>query len=162
MAVVNNQHAQGNAASGEVVLHELAPPVLFRLGNLGKAIARQVHQIALPVQKKIVDVDGLSRLIPYLGHALALKEPIDNGGLAYVGLSGKGNFRQPISGEILRCGGRNKKFHILKIHSDLLTAGFPGGGLCRTPLPGWYPEWWGTLPQDDSGPHPAQYPQWRH
>ena len=79
MAVVHDQHPKGNAVGSKIVLHELCPAVLFRLGYLCKAVAGQVHQIAGFIQQKIVHMDGLSRLIPHLCHALALQKAVDDG-----------------------------------------------------------------------------------
>ena len=88
MAVVHDQHPQGNAVGSEIVLHELCPAVLFRLGYLCKAVAGQVHQIAGFIQQKIVHMDGLPRLIPHLCHALALQKAVDDGNRYYFGEDG--------------------------------------------------------------------------
>ena len=73
MAVVHDQHTQINSPRGEVVLHQLSPTFFFRLGNLGKAITGQIHKIAGLVDGEIVDMDGLTGLIPYPGEILALQ-----------------------------------------------------------------------------------------
>ena len=161
MAVVHDQHPQINPPGGEVILHVLAPPLFFTLGHLGKAVARQVNQIAFSVKDKIINVDGLSRLVPDPGKILPLEQPVDHRGLAYVGLSREGDLRQAVLGKILGGGGGNQKFHILKIHLCLLIGAAPAFLLsafspAAPPTAQAPPDW------ADSAPLPAQCPPWTH
>ena len=121
MAVVHDQHTQINSPRGEVVLHQLSPTFFFRLGNLGKAITGQIHKIAGLVDGEIVDMDGLTGLIPYPGEILALQNPVDHRGLSHVGLARKGNLGQTRFGKIPGRGGGDQKFDVLKVHMPPLT-----------------------------------------
>ena len=123
MAIVHDQYAQVDAAGGKVILHQLAPPGLLLLGDLGEAVAGQVHEIAFAVDGEVVDVDGLAGLVAHPGEVFPLQNPVDDGGFAHVGLACKGNFRQPILREILGSSGGDQKIHFLKIHIVLLTDG---------------------------------------
>ena len=101
MTVIHNENAQIDAAGGEVILHQPAPAFLFLLRNLCKAVAGQVHQIALLVDDKVVDMNGLTGLFTHSGKVLSLEQPVDNGRLTHIGLACKGDFRQPVLGKIL-------------------------------------------------------------
>ena len=78
MAVVNDQNAQRDSSGSEIILHELPPPFLFGLGDLGEAVTGQIHQVAGIVHQEVVHMDGFARLVPYPSKILSLKKPVDD------------------------------------------------------------------------------------
>ena len=107
MTVIHNQDAKRDAIGSEIILHQLPPALLFALGDLGKAVAGQIHQVALSVQREVIHMNGLARLIPYPCKILALEQAVDDRGFTHIGFACKGNLRQTVGGEILWGRGRN-------------------------------------------------------
>ena len=66
-----------DASGGKVILHQLSPFVLFGLRGSGKAVARQVDKVKLPVYLKEVYEPRLSRAGRGFGELFVVAEGID-------------------------------------------------------------------------------------
>ena len=85
MAGIDDHHAEGDGLRlGKIGLHELAPAFLFRFSDLRIAISRQIDEVRLAVHAKIVDVDGLARLLTDARKIFALQHAVQHGGFSNV------------------------------------------------------------------------------
>ena len=75
---VYDLNAPGDETGGKVRLHQPPPPVPLRLGDLGISVARQVHQIDLLVNEKIVDLAGLTGRVPHPGKVFSAQQAVDD------------------------------------------------------------------------------------
>ena len=105
----------------KIALDELSPLLLFRLGNLGIAVPREVDQIQLPVDIVIIDGLRLAGLGRRPCQALAIHERIDQGGLSHVGFTGKSDLRKIIIRKFTGISADRFQFHLFYDHYFFLS-----------------------------------------
>ena len=119
-------HDQNTGSDGvrlplEIGLHQPGPALFFRAGHLGIAVSRQVHQIRLLVDEKIVDVGGLSRRGAHIGQILSAYQTVDHRGFSHVGAAREGKLGQTVPQEVLGLSGGAHKLRFIEIqrHTSL-------------------------------------------
>lgn len=132
MSDVHQQQAQGQQAGVvKPLLNESAPPGSLLLGDLGVAVAGQVHEVDLIVDAEIVDMGGLTRCGTHPGKVFPAQEPVDDGGLAHVGPAGKGDLGQGVPGTVRHFRRRADKLRVLCIQSHVVPLQSIGGASGR-------------------------------
>ena len=113
---IHDQHAQRDQLRvGEIGLDQLGPPLLFRLGHLGVAVAGKIHQVHGFINKEIVDVGGLARGFTDTGKIFPQQQLVDDGGLTHIGAARKGKLGHTVPHKAALIGGRADKLRFCKI-----------------------------------------------
>ena len=122
MSSIHHKDPQIDPAGSKILLHQLAPPLLFRLGYLSIAITGQINHITALINAKVVHMRGLAGSFTDPGKIFPQQQLIDDRGLTNIGLSGKSDLRQTVLGKIPLGSGRNYKLSLVQIHNDLTDA----------------------------------------
>ena len=72
VADIDDLDTQRDQAGGKIGLEQRGPAVTLALGNLGVAVAGQIDEICLLVDRKEVDMDGLAGLSAHAGEIAAV------------------------------------------------------------------------------------------
>ena len=143
VAAVQQLHQQADAAVVlEIGIDQLVPAFALGVGDLGVAVAGQVHKVGLIY---FIKVDGgrFAWGSADAGQFAAVAQLIDEAGFSHIGAAGKNDLRpvavRQLAGQAVGC----EKFAVIVVHSGSFTLQWPG--LWRRAFrrrSGWWPGAW--------------------
>ena len=123
MPGVYDEHAQRDKPRLlKVALHQAAPAIPLLLADLGIAVAGQVGKVELAVDAEVVHLRGLAGGSAHPCEVLPVQQPVDDGGLAHVGASGKGHLGSTVPDKGVLGGGGQHELRLVEVdgHDGLL------------------------------------------
>jgi len=91
-------------AAAQIAFDHGAPGFMHSFGDLGVAIAGQVHQPSLVIQTKEIEQLGPARRLADSGQVFLVGDRVDGAGLSRVGTAGKGHLQPLIGRRIIKPG----------------------------------------------------------
>ena len=116
VAVDQQEKIVHHLPSQDVLPNHALEALLFRLRALGKSVAGQVYEKPLAVNQKMIDENGLARLVGGHRQLLVLRQKVDKAAFTHVAAADESKFRLLCLGAFFQRGATAEILGFLDFH----------------------------------------------